>query len=253
MRSVLAPRQGEGYGSAPLIRNKRLLILSNTDLFTECLQQALSANFLEYEIKNFGTMRDLEATPLNNVRLVLLYFVSDFNLQHTCDHLHKRYPSASICVVVEKLDDCVPTVATLIENQTIQGILPLDLRLDLFIAAIELMTKGGEHFPSALLRNLKMDYGGVGHTTARMATERRSFQKRDSGEVNLTTREVEILDLVCQGIQNKNIAAELGLSENTVKVHIRNIYKKMKVSNRTEAAALYFSFGNVFGGNPKQI
>ncbi|MDI6835994.1 MAG: LuxR C-terminal-related transcriptional regulator, partial [Rhizobiaceae bacterium] len=40
--------------------------------------------------------------------------------------------------------------------------------------------------------------------------------------------------------QNKIIADRLGLSENTVKVHIRNIYKKMKVRNRTEAASYFF-------------
>lgn len=37
------------------------------------------------------------------------------------------------------------------------------------------------------------------------------------------------------------IAARLGLSENTVKVHVRNIFKKMNVRNRTEAASRYFT------------
>lgn len=56
----------------------------------------------------------------------------------------------------------------------------------------------------------------------------------------LTTREVQILDLLCKGTQNKIIADRLHLSENTVKVHVRNIYKKMNVRNRTEAASRFF-------------
>ena len=51
----------------------------------------------------------------------------------------------------------------------------------------------------------------------------------------------QILDLICKGTQNKIIADRLGLSENTVKVHVRNIYKKMNVRNRTEAASRYFT------------
>jgi len=52
---------------------------------------------------------------------------------------------------------------------------------------------------------------------------------------------VQILDLICKGTQNKIIADKLHLSENTVKVHVRNIYKKMNVRNRTEAASRFFN------------
>jgi DNA-binding NarL/FixJ family response regulator len=53
----------------------------------------------------------------------------------------------------------------------------------------------------------------------------------------LTRREVELLQLVAQGFSNKAIAAQLTVSENTVKYHIRNILQKLGVQNRTEAAA----------------
>lgn len=55
----------------------------------------------------------------------------------------------------------------------------------------------------------------------------------------LTEREEKILALVAEGRSNAQIAAALHLSENTVKFHLRNIYTKLGVTNRTEAAAKY--------------
>jgi LuxR family maltose regulon positive regulatory protein len=53
----------------------------------------------------------------------------------------------------------------------------------------------------------------------------------------LSEREVEVLQLVAEGLSNQEIADRLYLSPNTVKVHTRNIYGKLGVNNRTEAAA----------------
>jgi DNA-binding NarL/FixJ family response regulator len=53
----------------------------------------------------------------------------------------------------------------------------------------------------------------------------------------LTDRESEILRLVVEGKGNKAIANRLGLSEGTIKSHLRNIYRKLRVQTRAEAAA----------------
>ena len=52
----------------------------------------------------------------------------------------------------------------------------------------------------------------------------------------LTARELEVLALVTAGRRNKEIAAELGISENTVKYHLRNILEKLHAESRTEVA-----------------
>lgn len=57
--------------------------------------------------------------------------------------------------------------------------------------------------------------------------------------VNLSKRETEILDLLVQGLANKEIADRLGLSIETVRVHLRRIYEKLHVHSRTEAAMKY--------------
>lgn len=49
----------------------------------------------------------------------------------------------------------------------------------------------------------------------------------------LTRREVQVAQLVSQGLANKAIAENLGLREGTVKIHLHNIYQKLQVPNRT--------------------
>ena len=48
----------------------------------------------------------------------------------------------------------------------------------------------------------------------------------------LTTRELEIVRMLCRGLRNKEIASQLTISEHTVKVHLRNIYAKLGVDGR---------------------
>jgi DNA-binding NarL/FixJ family response regulator len=54
----------------------------------------------------------------------------------------------------------------------------------------------------------------------------------------LTVREMEIMELVATGATSKAIAYRLHMSSTTVKVHLRNIYHKLGVHSRTEAAVL---------------
>lgn len=60
----------------------------------------------------------------------------------------------------------------------------------------------------------------------------------------LTTREAEIVDFVCTGLRNKDIADRVGLSEGTIKVHLHNVYRKLGVNSRSELivkqGGLYF-------------
>jgi DNA-binding NarL/FixJ family response regulator len=54
----------------------------------------------------------------------------------------------------------------------------------------------------------------------------------------LTPREIEVLELLAQGLANKSIAARLGISDQTVKFHVASICGKLGVPNRTAAARL---------------
>jgi two-component system NarL family response regulator len=58
----------------------------------------------------------------------------------------------------------------------------------------------------------------------------------DQGYSDLTPREREVLQLIAAGRANKEIGGELGISERTVKTHISNIFSKLQLTDRTQAA-----------------
>jgi DNA-binding NarL/FixJ family response regulator len=86
--------------------------------------------------------------------------------------------------------------------------------------------------------------------TSKLLAEFNSLATRaedGDGERRLTRREIEILGLVAQGLSNKQIAAELVISHNTVKNHVRNILEKLRLRSRAEAAA--FAVRTKLAGN----
>jgi DNA-binding NarL/FixJ family response regulator len=61
---------------------------------------------------------------------------------------------------------------------------------------------------------------------------------KHSERSRLTERELEVLQLVARGLSNKQVADVIGRTEETVKIHLKNIYAKMGVADRTEAVTL---------------
>jgi len=63
----------------------------------------------------------------------------------------------------------------------------------------------------------------------------------------LTTRELEVFELIGQGFNNKQIARKLIISEHTVKNHVSNMYQKLQVTDRSHATAVYFEWKYLSG------
>jgi two-component system nitrate/nitrite response regulator NarL len=104
-------------------------------------------------------------------------------------------------------------------------ILP-DSGLEHLIETIQMVHRGGASCPPDILS----------HLFERIASLRAQLQIVQANELGrLTQRELEVLQLVADGMSNKEIAAYLGLELQTVKNHVHNILEKLMVNNRREA------------------
>lgn len=92
---------------------------------------------------------------------------------------------------------------------------------------------------SVLKKAILKVYAGdtyIDSTMVPLMNERIAQEKEKAEEERLTKREIEVLKLLAEGLFNKEIAYKLSISEKTVKNHVSNIFKKIGVFDRTQAA-----------------
>lgn len=101
--------------------------------------------------------------------------------------------------------------------------------------------------PSVLIEAIRNVFSGQSYIQPNMTTElvkefnRVTLHEKDKHDGNnLTAREIEVLQLIAEGMINKEIARQLYISEKTVKNHVSNIFRKLDVSDRTQAAIYAF-------------
>ena len=90
--------------------------------------------------------------------------------------------------------------------------------------------------PGLLLECMDQVVAGNRWVDPEIVERTRQAQERAASAPPLTRRERELIELVRQGLRNRDIAAELGVTEGTVKVYLHAIFDKFKVDNRTELA-----------------
>lgn len=98
---------------------------------------------------------------------------------------------------------------------------------------------------STLYKAIRDAYNGESYIQPKLAAELvKEFNKPKGAKLKLenelTQREYEVLTLIAEGHNNKEIADELFISEKTVKNHVSNIFRKLNVSDRTQAAIYAF-------------
>ena len=85
-----------------------------------------------------------------------------------------------------------------------------------------------------LLDTIRAVHGGVRRVPAEVASEMAEYAADDA----LTPREIEVLQHVARGNANKVIAGRLGISEDTVKAHLKSILSKLSANDRTHAVTI---------------
>jgi DNA-binding NarL/FixJ family response regulator len=118
------------------------------------------------------------------------------------------------------------------------GFLLKDAPEDQFLAAVRVVAGGGALFAPAVTRRLIERF--VQHATQRTP--------QTAALDELTARERDVLRLLARGLSNAEIAAELIVSEHTVKTHLASVLLKLGLRNRVQAVVLAYESGVVRPG-----
>ena len=110
------------------------------------------------------------------------------------------------------------------------GYLLKDVEPSMLIQALKVVAAGETFIYPTLAGKL---LGEINRQEERLLETARIYERRK--EERLTYRELDVLELICQGMSNNEVAQKLFLSEKTVKNHLTNIFRKLHVSDRTQA------------------
>jgi two-component system nitrate/nitrite response regulator NarL len=117
-----------------------------------------------------------------------------------------------------------------------QGYLLKDMDPEELLPALEATLRGDNVVAKEMVGTLARIVQGNGAITKQAAPSEEPF-------VDLTPREVEILEYVASGLSNKMIARELSITDGTVKLHVKAILRKLGLHSRVEAAVLAVEHG----------
>lgn len=206
-----------------------VVIIDDRPLLRDCFGSSLIAAEPKLKLTYFADVEAFETASSNmEARIVLLCMVwsksqTDILLAQM-ERIKAVKPGTDIIVVsdIGDLDD----ILTAIEHG-MRGYIPTSDRLAVAVMAIQLVAAGGIYVPPNLLV-----------WSGRLLKEASQPPKQQQAEA-FTSRQMAVIEALRRGKANKTIAYELNMCESTVKVHIRNVMKKLHARNRTELAYLF--------------
>lgn len=203
------------------IQAETVIVADDHPLFRTAIKEALEAEQGEtrfFEANSFESLQEL-VDEQEEVDLVLLDLhmpgVSGFaGLVYLC----KRYPSVPVVIISANED---PVVIKRALEHGAAGFIPKSSSIDTITQAIASILMGEIWAPSASKSDLP------GNNASELALAERMAK--------LTPQQFKVLMMMSQGLLNKQIAYDLGVSEATIKAHVTAIMNKLGVSNRTQA------------------
>lgn len=232
-----------GHGNETQPEPRRvILVVSAAGSISERLLHALRREFPWTMIQQVDNIEAACVAFAYPVTLILV----DASLMKAAEEasatLSRLHPQAITALI--EVDDHKPVSAfpEVLASRVVRGVLPMNLGLDAWLSVIRLMLCGGEYYPPRMFRSFADKIGEPRNMLPGQGSRQAYQQGRETDMAELTAREIQILEMVSRGLQNKTIAAEFRLSEHTVKIHLHNIISKLGAHNRTEAAAKFRYF-----------
>ena len=211
-----------------------ILIIDDHSLFREGIKLLLTELSDQLTISDAPSIEEVEESIFQTADLVLLDLVLDRTSDSaaTMQKIQQHRVLGSIVIISSKDD---PDIIKECIDQGASGFIPKSANPDVLISALRLILSGGIYLPPEAYQE---------PSALQINTDKQS----DSADPlhNLTQRQKKALELVCRGLQNKMIAREMEIAENTVKLHLSAAYKALEVKNRTEAMYKISSLGIAF-------
>lgn len=220
---------------SPMVKRPIGLGLIDSRRLMRCSISTLLADYApEFSVMQYSSCRELIASSDNetsHMGLLVLGVdgvpVGSSKVQGDIDALHQRFSAIPLILLSDRMDaDC--SAQTLCSK--VSGYVTTDLTPAVAVAAIRLVYAGGKYFPTETLSR-------ASHFTHKNdLIDQTDLVK--AGVDGLTSRQYEVFKQLKEGKSNKLIAYELGVQESTVKVHVREIMKRLHATNRTHAVFL---------------
>jgi len=222
--------------------SQRVALIDPKPLTRRSIADLLAEAFPECAIVTASTCDELlEIEGIGRPNLVVFYIrssgLTSTYVRSELELLRVRLPEAW-AVVLSDRDDVDEVNRALTHG--VRGYIPTSVGCEIAVAALKLISTGGTFVPAHALRS----------TAAKPDDQPEGERQRRSDGLDLTPRELSVIDLLREGKPNKLIAARLDMQESTVKVHVRSILKKLNAANRTHAA---FVANRLLGKNAEPV
>jgi DNA-binding NarL/FixJ family response regulator len=199
-------------------------VIDDNRLVREGLTSMLNKLSDIHAVAYAGTEAAVAAGPSPRV-LLLDLGLGDVDSGRVVTALLKQMPDTRIVAM-----DLIPLSEEILElvNAGVSGFVMKDASFDEFVATIRAVAGGEKVLPARMTESL----------FAQIAREARGHKAQDVLEdVRMTPRELQIIELIGEGLSNKEIAQRLNIAAHTVKSHVRNVMEKLALHTRLQIAA----------------